>query len=160
VPLSEPPLYFAYGSNLRLERMFARVTSARAVGTGWVDGQRLSFGKRGRDGSGKATLVADPGARVWGALYAIDRAHWSRLDGFEPGYARVALDVTTRRRKCVTAGAYVARVTASDRLPFAWYKRLIVDGAREHGLPTAYIDALRGLPEQRDPERFSRAPIG
>ena len=95
---AEGVLYFAYGSNLLSERMRSRVASARHVCGAWVDGKRLTFGKRGRDGSGKATLVAEIGARVWGALYAIDPAHWEQLDGFEPGYERVALDVTTERR--------------------------------------------------------------
>jgi len=155
VSLIEPPLYFAYGSNLSSKRMCARVASARRLCAAWVDGRRLTFGKRGRDGSGKATLVADPGARVWGALYAIDPAHWARLDGFEPGYARVALDVTTERRERVTAATYVAPESASDPVAFAWYKRLVVDGAREHGLPEKYIDTLLRLPEQRDPKRLS-----
>jgi gamma-glutamylcyclotransferase (GGCT)/AIG2-like uncharacterized protein YtfP len=144
----EGVLYFAYGSNLLSERMRSRVASARHVCGAWVDGKRLTFGKRGRDGSGKATLVAEIGARVWGALYAIDPAHWEQLDGFEPGYERVALDVTTERRERVTAATYIAPETASDPVAFSWYKRLLIDGAREHGLPEPYIDSLRRLPER------------
>ena len=153
--LIEPPLYFAYGSNLLSRRMRARVSSARAVGTAWVDGQRLSLGKAGRDGSGKATLVADPDARVWGVLYAIDPAHWKRLDGFEPGYTRVALVVTTERRERVRASTYVAPPTAIYPVAFAWYKRFIVEGAREHDLPAPYVEALSQLPEQPDPNCLS-----
>jgi gamma-glutamylcyclotransferase (GGCT)/AIG2-like uncharacterized protein YtfP len=151
----EPALYFAYGSNLLSKQMSARVASARAVGTAWVDGHRLFFGKRGRDGSGKATLVTDVSSRVWGALYAIDPAHWERLDGFEPGYARVELIVTTARGERVNAASYVAREMASDPVAFAWYKRLIVDGAREHDLPAPYIESLLKLPERIDPQRLS-----
>jgi len=149
--LIEPPLYFAYGSNLLSRRMRERVSSARAVGTAWVDGHRLSLGKAGRDGSGKATLVADPDARVWGVLYAIDPAHWKRLDDFEPGYKRVALVVTTRGRERVLASTYVAPPTARDPVAFAWYKRFIVEGAREHDLPAPYVEALLELPERPDP---------
>jgi gamma-glutamylcyclotransferase (GGCT)/AIG2-like uncharacterized protein YtfP len=150
----EPPLYFAYGSNMLSRRMCARVPSARAVGTAWVDGHRLSLGKPGRDGSGKATLVADPDARVWGVLYAIDPAHWKRLDGFEPGYTRTALVVTTRSHERMRASTYVAPPTASDPVAFAWYKRFIVDGAREHGLPAEYVEDLLQLPERPDPNRL------
>jgi gamma-glutamylcyclotransferase (GGCT)/AIG2-like uncharacterized protein YtfP len=148
-------LYFAYGSNLLSSRMRARVASARAVCVGWADGRRLTFGKPGRDGSGKATLVADSDGRVWGALYAIDPEHWERLDGFEPGYERVAQDVTTGQRERVTATTYVAHPTASDPVAFAWYKRIIVEGAREHGLPAEYIESLLQLPERPDPKRLS-----
>lgn len=146
-------LYFAYGSNLLSERMRSRVASARRVCGAWVDDKRLTFGKRGRDGSGKATLVATIGARVWGALYAIDPAHWERLDGFEPGYERVALEVTTENHERVTAATYIAPETASEPVAFAWYKRLLIDGARENGLPEPYIDSLRRLPERPGPER-------
>ncbi len=157
--LIEPPLYFAYGSNLLSRRMRARVPSARAVDTAWVDGHRLSLGKAGRDGSGKATLVADPDARVWGVLYAIDPAHWKRLGGFEPDYTRVALVVTTKGSDRVRASTYVAPPTASDPVAFAWYKRFIVEGAREHDLPTRYVEALLQLPERPDPNRLSPEPI-
>ena len=157
--LIEPPPYFAYGSNLLSRRMRARIPSARALGTAWVDGHRLSLGKAGRDGSGKATLVADPGARVWGVLYAIDPAHWRQLDGFEPGYTRVTLVVTTKGRERVRVSTYVAPPTASDPVPFAWYKRLIVEGAREHNLPTPYVEALLQLPERPDPNRLGPEPI-
>jgi gamma-glutamylcyclotransferase (GGCT)/AIG2-like uncharacterized protein YtfP len=156
---SEFALYFAYGSNLLSRRMRARISSARAVGTGWVDGHRLSLGKPGRDGSGKATLIADPDARVWGALYAIDPAHWKKLDGFEPGYTRVALVVTTERGERMRASTYVAPETASDAVAFTWYKRCIVDGAREHDLPAHYVEDLLQLPERPDPNRLGPEPI-
>ena len=32
-------------------------------------------------------------------------------------------------------------------------KILIVEGAREHGLPVDYVELLRGLPEKPDPRR-------
>ena len=157
--LIEPPLYFAYGSNMLSRRMCARIPSARAVGTAWIDEHRLSLAKAGRDGSGKATLVADPDACVWGVLYAIDPAHWKKLDDFEPGYTRTALVVTTRSRERVGASTYLAPPTASDPVAFAWYKRFIVDGAREHGLPAPYVESLRRLPERPDPNHVSPEPI-
>lgn len=45
--------YFAYGSNMLTERLIARTPSARPVGTSLLPGHRLTFHKRGRDGSGK-----------------------------------------------------------------------------------------------------------
>ena len=147
----EPPLYFAYGSNLLSQRMSERVPSARPAGTAWLDDHLLSFGKRGRDGSGKATLVVEPGSRVWGALYCIDPEHWERLDGFEPGYARVAKDVVSERHGRLSATTYIAPETANEPIAFAWYKRLIVDGAREHGLPAAYVSELERLPARSAP---------
>ena len=143
-------LYFAYGSNLLSERLRGRVASARAVCAAWLDGHRLTCGKLGRDGTGKATLVKDASARVWGAVYSIAATDWEALDRFEPGYARVALAVMTARRESLLATTYLAPVTAADPVPLASYKQLIVAGAREHGLPAEYIAWLRRLPERLD----------
>jgi len=150
-------LYFAYGSNLLWQRMATRVPSARRLCVASADGFRLCFGKPGRDGSGKATLVASAGSRAWGVVYTIDPAHWARLDACEPGYRRVELRVTYASREQLAAAAYLAPETAADPIPFAWYKRCLVEGAREHGLPAAYIAELERLPERPDPGPVTRA---
>jgi gamma-glutamylcyclotransferase (GGCT)/AIG2-like uncharacterized protein YtfP len=151
----DPTLYFAYGSNLSASRMTERVPSARIVAAARADGRRLSLGKQGRDGSGKATLIDSPEAFVWGVVYAIDPRDWRRLDRFEHGYARVSVLVTWERERHVAATTYVAPEAAPDPTAFDWYKRLIVDGAREHGLPAAYVAELERLPERHDPGPIS-----
>ena len=145
-------LYFAYGSNLCASRMGERVPSARVVAPARADDRRLSLGKHGRDGSGKATLIEAPGSVVWGVVYAIDPRDWRRLDAFERGYARISLRVTSELERDVAATSYIAPETAPDPVAFDWYKRLIVDGAREHGLPDAYLAELERLPEREDPD--------
>lgn len=145
-------LYFAYGSNLCANRMLERVPSARVIAPARVDDRQLSLGKQGRDGSGKATLIEAVGSAVWGVVYAIDRDDWRRLDAFERGYARISMLVTWAGEQDVAAITYVAPETAPDPTAFGWYKRLIVDGAREHGLPDAYLTELERLPERNDPD--------
>lgn len=141
-------LYFAYGSNLKLERMRARVASAQALRIARLFHRQLSLDKRGRDGSGKANVSAAFGACVWGVVYRIELADWSTLDRYEPGYARVAVEVQTDEGDWLLAETYVARDLTPDPVPWSWYKRLIVDGAREHGLPPAYVAQLLALPER------------
>ncbi len=149
--IGDPSLYFAYGSNLSTSRMGERVPSARVVAAARADGRRLSLGKLGRDGSGKATLIDAPDAFVWGVVYAIDRCDWRRLDRFERGYARISVFVALEREQHIAATTYVAPETAPDPTAFGWYTRLIIDGAREHGLPAAYVAELERLPERDDP---------
>jgi hypothetical protein len=139
--------YFAYGSNLLSRRLIARASSARALGAAFASGHRLSLGKPGRDGSGKATLVEEPGARVWGALYAIELRDWGGLDACEPGYSRVKLTVTMANGDRIAAETYIAPESAHAQVATPEYKRFIVDGAYEHGLPAEYIIALEALPE-------------
>lgn len=143
-------LYFAYGSNLSPERMRKRVASATAQGPARLAGRRLCFDKRGRDGSGKANLRDDPSAHVWGALYSFELEAWLRLDGFEPGYERVEVQVEWRGQSRA-AQTYVSRQWTSDPVPTAAYKRLVVEGARSHGLPAEWIRWLESLPERPDP---------
>ncbi len=150
--VGDSSLYFAYGSNLSAKRMAERVPSARVIAAARADGRRLSFGKLGRDGSGKATLIDAPEAFAWGVVYAIDRRDWRRLDRFERGYARISVFVVLEREQRVAATTYIAPETAPDPTAFGWYKRLIVDGAREHGLPAAYVAELERLPVRDDPD--------
>jgi hypothetical protein len=144
-------LYFSYGSNLALARMQERVPSAVALSRARLPGHRLTTDKRGRDGSGKANLRPDPAAAVWGVVYRFLAAHWPALDACEPGYRRVAVEVLLESGEGLGVQTYVSSLRAPDPVPLAWYKRLIVDGAREHRLPAAYLAMLEALPVRPDP---------
>ena len=146
-------LYFSYGSNLSLSRMRDRVASAVAVGRARLPGHRLTTDKRGRDGSGKANLRQDPAAAVWGVVYRFLAEHWPALDACERGYARVEVEVALESGERLRVETYVSSLLAPDPVPLAWYKRLILDGAREHGLPAAYLEMLEALPARSDPSR-------
>ena len=148
-------LYFAYGSNLCASRLCGRVPSAVSVGCARLPGRRLVTDKLGRDGSGKANLREDAAATVWGVLYEIDGVHWPALDACEPGYARVALEVVTEAGARLLAQTYVSETLTPDPVPFAWYKRLMIEGAREHGLPADYVAVLEAWPEKPDPAGLS-----
>jgi len=147
--------YFAYGSNLKLARVQARVPSARFIARARLPNGCLSLNKRGRDGSGKASLAPEGGAGVWGGLYDVEPAHWTWLDGHEPGYARADVRVVTEEGDEVSALTYVATTLTDEPVAFDWYKRLIVEGAREHGLPGDWVAALERLPEKPDPRRLT-----
>ncbi len=139
-------LYFAYGSNLALSRMQGRVPTARAVDRARLEAHRLTFDKRGQDGSGKANIAPDPQATVWGALYTLDPADWNLLDAFEPGYYRMSVDVVLDSGETRSAQTYRAIAPEAGLLPSEEYKRFITEGALEHRLPVAYraiIEAFR-----------------
>jgi gamma-glutamylcyclotransferase (GGCT)/AIG2-like uncharacterized protein YtfP len=140
-------LYFAYGSNLSSARLRLRVASARVVGAACLRGYRLTCDKRGADGSGKANLCSDAAGRVWGAVYALDPADWPVLDACETLYTRIGVRVEARDRE-LTAQTYRSDALTGDPVPFAWYRRLILEGAREHDLPEDYLRALEALPSR------------
>lgn len=145
-------LYFAYGSNLQTARLRERVPSARVLGAHLLEGFRFTLDKPGRDGSAKANLRAQAGGRVWGAVYNLDAADWAKLDACEFGYRRlrVRLRADGAERE---ADAYLSQLRCEELVAFRWYKQLILDGAREHALPSEWIEFLEGLPARPDPTR-------
>ena len=141
--MSEAP-YFAYGSNMSSARMHSRVPSARVHGIGCVAGFRLAFDKLGADGTGKANLVPDPGFLVWGVVWSFPDPEWATLDRFEPGYARREVEVTCAGSS-LRAQTYVATLLTDDPVASAQYKRLLAEGAREHGLPREHLARIESL---------------
>lgn len=157
-PSDNPVLYFAYGSNMLLRRLRAqnRAPSAVAVCTGFVEGRRLKFDKRSVDGSGKCDIEAtgDPRDRAWGVVFRIDAADrpaLDRVEGLGQGYTDQDVHVMTPDG-LVNAFTYVALMKAPGLRPYHWYRALVVAGAREHGLPDAYIAWLQTFESQADPD--------
>ena len=142
--------YFAYGSNLEPRRLRERIGEFRVYGAACLYGHRLAFNKRGRDGSGKANLMPDPLGLVWGVVYELTPAAWPRLDRFEAGYTRLRIQVEPSPGEGLEAWSY-ASTRLCGKPPFAWYREHVVQGARQHGLPDAWVAWLEGVRVQPDP---------
>ncbi len=87
-------LYAAYGSNMDPAQMLLRCPHSPQRGTGWLEGWRLTFGGEdiGWDGA-MATVVEDPGTRVFVVLYDVsenDEKELDNWDGVTLGYYRKA----------------------------------------------------------------------
>ena len=128
-----------------------RVPSAEPIGIGYVTGHRLTFDKISSDGTGKCDCEAinDAGVRVYGVLYEIPSAEKSALDiaeGLGKGYKEKVIHVFpagdlsgARADQPLEAVTYYATRKDSALKPFTWYKELVLEGAREHGLPPEYV---------------------
>lgn len=160
MPDARAHFYFAYGSNLHPLRMTERLGAPQLLGRFALAGWARVFDKRGRDGSGKATLVpAD--AVVHGALYALTAADKRRLDGIEglgTGYDEMELEFPGFG----SASAYVARTDAraSGLTPFDWYLGLVLAGARYLRFPASELAELAALPCVPDPDPARAAVHG
>lgn len=137
-------LYFAYGSNMASARLEARVPSARPLGAARLADFAWRCNKHGADDTAKANLVHETGAETWGVLYEIDARSLEVLDRVEGGYERVAVTVM-RGDEQLRAHTYVSEQLIEVGTPASWYLGLVVSGAREHGLPTEWIDSLEAL---------------
>ena len=143
---------FAYGSNLCVERLAARISRVSPVATGYVEGYRLAFHKRSRDGSGKADafFTGDVRDRVWGAVYDLLDHDKSILDGFEGlgvDYGEAQVSVYGPGDPEIQARVYVAteHTIDPDARPYHWYHRFVTVGACQHGLPPDYVASIEAV---------------
>jgi cation transport regulator ChaC len=157
--------YFAYGSNMSRTIFIERRGICPSASTwGWLDGYRLCFDLPiGPGERGVANVVAEIGARTCGVLHRISADEAERLDrteGVHVGfYRRIGVTVTTPAEERIAAFTYQSSYASTGRKPSPRYMGLLLDGAREHGLPPAYIAFLRGFElarDERDPQDTSR----
>jgi gamma-glutamylcyclotransferase (GGCT)/AIG2-like uncharacterized protein YtfP len=144
-------LYFAYGSNLAIDRMQARCPDAQPVVQAKLKGWKLTF-------RGVADVVTDPSSTVFGALYWISEADLLALDQYE-GYRRSAPLSGLYRREWVKATLNIAGPNGSEKRkrtvsilfyamnrerkypPMGGYLDVIRDGYRDWSLPMEHLDA-------------------
>lgn len=151
-------LYFAYGSNMLTTRLQARCPSARPAGVAFAQDHRLTFWKKGRDGSGKGHLTASPGAAQPGVLFTLSVDDLIALDGFEGagrGYRR-ADDFAIRLKdtnEITRAATYIATDLDETLQPYDWYLALILAGAREHAFDEKIVRDLSATACREDPDQ-------
>lgn len=150
--------YLAYGSNLHPLRLAERIPSSRLLGITLLARHTVSFAKRSWDRSAKCTLVFtdNPDDAAHCAVYELDEGERHLLDraeGLGSGYEEAMFEVQIDGR-AVVAFAYVAatshRVTGLP--PYDWYMALVIEGARYHGFPDAYIADLSDIECRPDPD--------
>lgn len=148
------PRIFAFGSNMCAGRMRRRAPSALVVGLATLRGHVLRFNKKSDDGSAKANVVVASAADlVEGIVYEVAAAELPGVDKAEGGYQRTELSVSLGAEERLV-WVYVAKpLRVDDRLlPFAWYKALVVRGARTHGLTKSYVASVEAHAEIEDPD--------
>lgn len=150
--------YFAYGSNMLIRRITARVPSARVIGPACLTGHRLAWHKISKDGSGKCDIPSDPGGTVWGVLFEIDpqeKHHLDAAEGLGFGYGEKRIGVALNGEK-IQATTYQATHIDASLLPYHWNKEFVLAGAREHGLPPDYLGSIERACSIEDPNPIRR----
>jgi hypothetical protein len=152
-------LYFAYGSNMYTGRLRRRVPSAAAPVVARLSGYTLHFHKRSDDGSGKGNAVetGNDVDVVYGVLFRIDPRQKGDLDaagGVGHGYVETPAVVRDDDGNRHEAFMYMADENSIDNTlsPYSWYKRFVVEGARQHNLPADYIARIEAIPAIEDPD--------
>ncbi|MEJ2299493.1 MAG: gamma-glutamylcyclotransferase [Woeseiaceae bacterium] len=155
--------YFAYGSNMSIARLRARVPSAEKLGCYRLHGYELRFHKAGRDGSAKcdAFHTGLDEHVIHGVLFRIDPAERPALDraeGLGHGYTDMRVRVIGTDGGLVEAFTYQALLTDAMLRPYSWYLNHVLVGARESGLPPDYIARIEAWHclQDHDRERDAR----
>ncbi len=150
--------YFAYGSNMSLKRIHSRIANAKVFGVYLLKGYDLRFHMVGQDASAKcdAYKTNNPLDIIEGVVFEIDSNSLLKLDKIEGvgnGYDRVAVNVVGADGDVIVAMMYVAKKIDESLLPYDWYKKHVVEGAKSAGLSASYIAAIDKVAVVTDPDK-------
>lgn len=145
------PPYFAYGSNMASSQMAERCPGAVSLGIARLPGYRLAFDAwSNRRGGLVADVLPEPGSEVWGVLWEITGEHAEALDRYEGvargQYRRESVQVDSPPGETVDAFAYVICDPGEDGPTTDAYRDILLEGAREYGLPPEWIQAIETVP--------------
>jgi len=139
--------YFAYGSNLDIDRLRERIGEWQDDRRATLKDYRLTF-----DSRGKADILEQRGGRVWGAVYKVTEAQLKVLDRFECVhggiYKRVSVNVECDG-KTEPAIAYVKIERTSFHPPDDDYLNHILRGLKQHGYDEVTIEMIRAIARQK-----------
>jgi hypothetical protein len=116
------------------------------VGIAVLNGYDLRWHKRSKDGSGKCNALPSEGSVVFGVVYEFVRTEKKALndaEGVGYGYIDKQIEVVLNATNTLVYSYLADPLYIDDSLrPYIWYKDFVLSGAREHGLPQAYIEIL------------------
>jgi gamma-glutamylcyclotransferase len=142
--------YAAYGSNLHPIRLADRAPSSQLLGKSYIANWTLQFHKLGKDGSAKCNIF-ERGAGVYVAVFELNGEEKATLDRIEGrGYEDVSIQVPGFG-ECFTYVASASHIR-SDRLPFDWYKEMVILGCRKLDFPNGYTADIESTDTTRDPD--------
>lgn len=142
-------LYFAYASNMHQAQMKRWCPASRFLQAAALPGFRFVYDGLSVTWDGAVgNIVAAENETVWGALYEItarDRLTLDSFEGYPRNYDHKDVDVAARDGRIYRAMTYY-RTGRPLGKPHPDYERIVLDGAKESGLPDEYVDrALRVL---------------
>jgi sulfite reductase (NADPH) flavoprotein alpha-component len=141
--------YLAYGANMSRRVLARRGLAPLSSEPARLDGYRLSFSHPGLlpVEPAFANLEPEAGGTVHGVLHHLSTADMARLDRMEGAeYLHEEVAVVGAVSGAVRARAYRNPHPVEGLRPSRRYLRGLVEGAREHGLPEDWVQALAAHP--------------
>jgi|AGTN01.1.fsa_nt_gi AIG2-like family. len=150
---TQPVLYFAYGANMHPGQIIARCHGAEVVAVAKLADHALAFfGRSERWDGGEEAAIRRPGAELYGVVYRLSPAAFDRLDAWQGAkldgsgaYFHCPADVVAEDGTAYSAVMYKRSTTGEPQPPSTEYLSYIAAGAEKHGLPAAYVQALKAM---------------
>jgi len=145
-------LNLAYGSNLNLEQMHKRCSSAKIYRKGILENYRLLF--KGRKGNAYLTIEPYEGCIVPVLLWSLEPTDEEALDhyeGYPVVYYKENLQIRLEDGKYITAMAYIMNEAVDHgiplNLPSDKYLETVLEGYAENGFDPRIIFAVHKFSE-------------
>lgn len=136
-------LYFAYASNMHRAQMQRWCPASRFLTPAALPGFRFVYDGFSATWDGAvANIVKSDNETVWGVLYEVterDRLTLDAFEGYPRDYEHRDVEVRDRNGNLHRAMTYF-RTGRPLGPPHPDYERIVIDGAKESGLPDDYID--------------------
>ncbi|CAN7944283.1 unnamed protein product [Ixodes hexagonus] len=146
--MSDPVLYFAYGSNMWTPRMHICNGTATFHDVGKLEGFSLAFVGHAEAWCGAVATVVDcPTASVCGVVWAVPQEDIHRLHAQESEYSSHEVMVQLSSGAVAKCHTYWYGADVPEQRPSLAYKAVLVAGALEHGLPQEYVGRLLAIPD-------------
>jgi len=135
--------YFAYGSNMNHKQMKYRCKTARFLCRAYLENYDFVYDGYSQSRNGAvANIVRKEKRIVWGGLWEIDEEDIKQLDhyeGYPVSYKREKVIVKDDNNKEYCAFVYL-RESQKVANPSDEYRKIVIEGAIECGLPNEYIE--------------------
>ena len=138
--------YIAYGSNLNINQMKRRCTTARVIGTGFIEDYELLF--KGSKTGGYLTIEKAEGKSLPVAIWKVTEIDEQALDRYE-GYptfyykADVEIDIKgikTGKEYRKKAFVYIMHEDRDVGMPSKYYVMTCLEGYKTFGFSPKYLE--------------------
>jgi len=135
--------YFAYGSNMNFAEMKKRAQDSKYLKRVKLEGYKIIYDGYSLNRKGAvANIIKNMGSTVWGALFEVDDECLQSLDryeGYPKSYQRKSLAVQDDQGNKYSAIVYLRKPLTKGK-PSDKYREIVLQGARNCGLPEEYIN--------------------
>ncbi|MDO8507695.1 MAG: gamma-glutamylcyclotransferase family protein [bacterium] len=137
--------YFAYGSNMNFKQMDDRCPDAKFLKKVYLEDYRFIYDKGCDWWRTCGNITESKGDIVWGGLFEISDNDLKNLDEYEQYdkglYDRKIFELKDEEGELTKAISYF-RETEVEAVPCEEYQNIVVQGAKDCGLPEEYISFL------------------